>query len=180
MTTITPTGLPAWTRTADHTVYGGHLQKQNYQSQGVINPRTDVGAEAIARLAADAEATTRTCPFAVLTYLNRDATPLAPTIESAYLMTGIRASSYAGDAAPTGFPSAVRNSTGKVTFTFAASYSDPYGISAAFTPSHVVLGMNGTTFVDATWVISGSTVAVSCFDAAGAALGDRRITLVVW
>jgi hypothetical protein len=178
--TITPAGLPAWTRTADHTVYGGNLQKQNYQSQGVINPRTDVGAEALARLTADAEATTRTCPFAVLTYLNHDGSPAAPTIESAYLMTGVRASSYEGNAAPTGFPSAARNSTGKVTFTFAASYSDPYGVSAAFTPSHVVLGMQGTTFLDATWSISGSTVAVSCFDAAGAAVGDRRITLVVW
>jgi hypothetical protein len=177
---ITPAGLPAWTRTADYTVYGGHPQKQNYQSQGVINPRTDVGAEGFARLTADAEATTRTCPFAVLTYLNHDGSPAAPTIESAYLMTGIRASSYEGNAAPTGFPSAARNSTGKVTFTFAASYSDAYGVPAAYTPSHVVLGMQGTTFLDATWSISGSTVAVSCFDAAGSAVGDRRVTLVVW
>lgn len=178
--TTTPAGLPAWSRTADHTVYGGHLQKQNYQSQGVVNPRTDVGAEAIARLAADAEATTRTCPFLVATYSNSDTSPAAPTIESIYMMTGVRTSSYLGSAPPTGFPSAARNSTGNVTFTFAASYADPYGIFYPFTPLHVTLGMHGTSFMDATWVISGSTVTVACFDAAGAALGDRRVTLVVW
>lgn len=178
--TITPSGLPAWTRTADHTVYGGHLQKQNYQSQGVINPKTDFGAEALARLAADAEATTRTCPFAVITYLNHDGSPAAPTIEAANLMTGVRTSSYEGNAAPSGVPSAARVSTGKVTFTFAASYADPYGVSAAWVPTQAILGMHGTTFLDATWSISGSTVTVCCFDAAGAALGDRRITLSVW
>lgn len=177
--TVTPTGLPAWTRTADHTIYGGHLQKANYQSQGVVNPRTDVGAEAIARMSADLAAVVRTAPFGEFTFLNRDASPLAPLVECAYMMTGVRTASYSGDAAPTGFPSAARNGTGDVTFTFAATYADAYGVVAAFTPTHVTLGMHGTTFLDADWVISGSTIRIRCFDAAGAALGDRRITLVV-
>jgi hypothetical protein len=94
-------------------------------------------------------------------------------------MTGVRTSSYEGGAAPTGYPSAARNGTGDVTFTFAASYSDPYGVSYAFTPTHVEFGFHGTTFVDASYVISGSTVRVRCFDAAGSALGDRRITIIV-
>jgi len=176
----TPAGLPAWSRAADHTVYGGHLQKVNYQSQGVVNPRTDFGAEALCRLAADAEATVRTCPFAVVTLLNRDASPAAPTIEAVYMMTGVRATSYDGSAAPTGFPSAARNGTGDVTMTFAASYADPYGISHPFTPTHCVLGFHGTTFLDATYVISGSTVRIRCFGAGGSALGDRRVTLTVY
>lgn len=177
--TITPAGFPAWSRTADHTVYGGNLQKANYQAQSVVNPRTDMGAEALCRAAADLEAVVRTADFAVITYLNHDGTPAAPTIESVYMMTGVRTASYEGGAAPTGFPSAARNGTGDVTFTFAASYTDAYGVSYAFTPTHVHLGFQGTTFLDATWVISGSTVRVRCFDAAGSALGDRRITLVV-
>jgi hypothetical protein len=178
--TTTPTGLPAWSRAADHTMYGGHLQKTNYQSQGVVNPRTDVGAEAVCRLAADSEATTRTCPFAVVTYLNADGSPAAPTVESIYMMTGVRTSSYLASAAPTGFPSAARVSTGKVTFTFSASYADAYGVSAPWTPSGCSLGFQGTTFCDGVWSITGSTITVACFDAAGAALGDRRVTLVVY
>ena len=176
---MTPAGLPAWSRTADHTVYGGHVNKQNYQSQGLINPRNDVGAEALCRLAADAEATTRTCPFAILTFLNHDGSPAAPTVEFANLMTGVRTTSYEGGAAPTGYPSAARNGTGDVTFTFAAAYSDPYGVSHPFTPTHITFGFHGTTFLVATYVISGSTIRVRCFDAAGSALGDRRVTLVV-
>jgi hypothetical protein len=178
--TITPAGLPAWSRTADHTYYGGHTNKTNYQSQGVVNPRTDFGAEALCRMAADLAAVVNATPFAVITYLNNDGSPAAPTVESAYLMTGVRLSSYAGGAAPTGFPSAARNGTGDVTFTFSSSYDDPYGVSQAFTPTHCALGMHGTTFLDATWVISGSTVQVRCFNDAGTATGDRRITLVVY
>lgn len=187
--TVTPTGLPAWSRTADHTIYGGHTQKANYASQGVVNPRTDMGAEAIARLAADLAAVVRTAPFCVLTYLNQDTTHLvngvptagaaAPYVESAYLMTGVRTSPYTADVAPTGFPSAARNGTGDVTFTFAPTYTDPYGIEHAFTPTHVVLGFHGTAFLDATWVISGSTIRIRCFDSAAAALADRRITVKV-
>jgi hypothetical protein len=177
--TTTPQGLPAWSRAADHTSYGGHLQKQNYQSVGVVNPRTDLGAEALCRLAADLEAVVRTAEFLVLTYLNNDGSPAAPTIESVYMMTGVRTVPYAGDSAPTGFPSAARNGTGDVTFTLASSYADAYGVSQSFTPTHCRLGFHGTTFLDATWVISGSTIRVRSFDAAGAAVGDRRITLVV-
>jgi hypothetical protein len=124
-------------------------------------------------------ATTRTSPFFVGTYLNHDASPAAPTVEAVNMMTGVRASSYAGDAPPTGFPGAVRVSTGKVTFTFASSYVDAYGVSYPFTPQHCTLGMHGSSFLDATWTISGQAVTVSCFDAAGSALGDRRITLTV-
>jgi hypothetical protein len=177
--TITPAGLPAWSRSADHTYYGGHPNKANYQSQGVVNPRTDVGAEAITRFSADLAATVNTSPFAILTYLNDDAGPSAPTIESAHMMTGVRTTSYEGDAAPTGFPSAARNGNGDVTFTFAATYMDPYGVEHAFTPTHVTFGFHGTAFLDATYVISGSTIRIRCWDASAGALSNRRITIVV-
>lgn len=175
--TITPAGLPAWSRSADHTYYGGHPNKANYQSQGVVNPRTDVGAEAIARLSADLAAAVNTSPMWVITYL--DGGGGAPTVESVYGMTGVRTTSYGGGSPPTGFPSAARNGTGDVTFTFASSYADPYGVTHAWVPVHVTLGFDGGSFLDATWVISGSTVRVRCWDAAGGALGSRRVTLVV-
>jgi len=176
---MTPTGSPAWTRTADHTVYGGNTDKQNYLSRGVIDALTDVGAEALCRLAADMEAVVRTCPFATITYLCNDSSPAAPTIEVVYQMTGVRITSYAGDAAPTGFPSAARNGSGDVTFTFASSYSDPYAVSGSFAPKHAVAGVHGTSSGEAPCVISGQTVRVRGFNGASA-LSNPRITLQVW
>jgi hypothetical protein len=176
----TPSGRPAWSRSADHGNYGGHTEKRNYQSQGVVNPKTDVGAEAIARLTADLAACVRTAPFFDATILCNDGSPAAPTVESALMMTGVRTASYAGGAAPTGFPAVARNGTGDFTITFAASYDDPYGVSEPFVPRGVIVSNQGTTFADSTWVISGSTVRVRVFDAAGSALGDRRVSVVVW
>jgi hypothetical protein len=176
----TPAGRPAWSRTADHANYGGNVNKANYQSQGVVNPKTDVGAEAIARLTADLAACARTGSFLDATILCNDGSPGAPTVESALMMTGVRTASYAGDAAPTGFPAVARNGTGDFTITFASSYDDPYGVAEAFVPRGVLVSCHGTTFADATWVISGQTVRIRVFDAAGSALADRRVSVVVW
>ena len=176
---MTPDGSPAWTRVATHTDYGGNVDKQNYLSRGVIDALTDVGAEALCRMAADLEAVVRTCPFATITYLCNDSSPAAPTIEIVYMMTGVRLVSYAGDAAPTGYPSAARNGNGDVTFTFASSYSDPYAVSGAFAPSHAVASLHGTTVGEPVVAISGQTVRVRAFNGASA-LQDKRITLQVW
>jgi hypothetical protein len=180
MPTIIPTGSPAWTRTASHTQYGGHVNKENYLSQGVIDAETDFGAEHLCRLAADMEALVRVAPFAVLTYLSNDSSPAAPTIEDVFMMTGISSVSYAGGAPPSGFPSGSRSSTGRNVLTFAASYTDPYGVSAAFLPTHVVAAVHGSTAAEAVWTISGSSIDIRVFDAAGVAVADKRVTVTVW
>lgn len=177
---VVPTGNPAWARSVSHEDYGGHEDKTNYQSIGVVNPRTDVGAEGFSRQVSDQAAAVRTSEFAVLTYLNNDTGTDPPTIEAAHLMTGIASNSYEGDAPPNGFPSAVRNGDGDVTFTFESSYPDEYGVSADWSPVQAQVSCHGTTFAHANYVISGQTVRVRVFDAAGAALIDKRVTLVVW
>lgn len=176
---IIPDGLPAWTRTASHVNYGGHVNKKNYLSRGVIDALTDVGAEALVRMAADLEAVVRTMPFAVLTYLCSDSSPAAPTVESAFLMTGIRSSSYLGSSAPLGFPLGGRNGDGDVSFTFAGSYADAYGISGSFAPTHADAGVHGSTAGEATVDISGSIVRVRAFSG-GSSLSNARLTLTVW
>jgi hypothetical protein len=98
-------------------------------SQGVVNGRTDVGAEAFARMAADLEAVVRTADFSSLRVVCNDTVPAAPTIFVAYQMNGVREISYAGDAAPAGFPSGTRNGNSDVTLTWASSYTDAYGVS---------------------------------------------------
>lgn len=178
---IIPTGSPAWTRTAVHTQYGGHLEKQNYLSEGVIDAETDVGAAELCRLAADMEALVRAAPFAVVTYLANDSSVAAPTIESVFMMTGVRNASYAGNSAPGGYPSGSRTSTGRNLITFDGSFSDPYGVAAAWVPSHAIAAVHGTgSAAVAVCTISGSSVDVRVFDASGSVASNKRVTLSVW
>lgn len=176
----TPTGLPAWTRTADHTIYGGHLDKQNYLSQGVVNPRTDVSAEEFVRFCEDLAACVRTAPFAIITYTCNDTSPAAPTIHSVYMMTGVRTTSYEGDAAPTGFPSAARDSNGVVTFTFASSYNDAYSVAGGFTTRHAEATGHATASAVIGMVsLGGTTIQITARDDTGAVVSDAKLTLVV-
>jgi hypothetical protein len=145
----------------------------------VIDALTDVGAEALCRLAADLEAVSRTAPFATITYLNNDGTPAAPTIEVVYGMIGVRSTSYAGDAAPAGFPSAARNGAGHVTFTFLSTYADAYGVDGTYAPKHAVGSVHGTTAGEPVFEVSGQTVVVRAFNGASA-LSDTRVTISVW
>ncbi len=178
--TITPTGAPAWTRVASFSNYGGNTLKQNYLTRGAINALTDVAAEEFSRMVSDVAAAARTAPFAVMRVLCNDGSPAAPTIEFCELMTGVRVTSYAGNAAPTGFPSGSRNGNGDVTITFASSYLDEYGVSGAFTPATAAASVNSSSGAGASAVISGQTVRVACTGAStGAALSDARFTLQV-
>jgi len=181
MPLIVPTGVPAWLRTASIADYGGHTSKENYLSRGAIDALTDIGAEDYVRATADLAAVVRTNPFAVIYYENNDVPPAAPTIWTALMMTGTRLTSYAGDSAPAGFPSAARVGPGEVTFTFAASYLDDYGVSGAFAPSMAKGTVaSGSTLAFVTTEIAGATVTVRCFDVAGAAADDKYVTLLVW
>lgn len=159
----TPTGAPAWSRTASHDLYGGNVDKENYQSQGVTNAKTDVGAEAFVRACADLAAVVRTAAFSRLKVTCNDAGPGAPVIECIHQMTGVRITSYVGDAAPSGFPSGARNGNGDVTITWAASYADPYGVSEPLTIKHAHTSPIGATAFTATPdVVSAVAVRVRC------------------
>ncbi len=177
---MTPTGRPAWARSVDHADYGGHVSKRNYQSQGVVNPRTDVGAEGFTRLVADAEATTRTAPMISMRYTNRDTGSDTPLVLSAYMMVGVSLSGYEGELAPDSFPDGARNGNGDVTFTFDSSFADAYGVEEPFTPTQCLVSVEGTTAAHATYVISGQTVRIRCWDAAGAAVTNKTVSVTVW
>jgi len=140
-----------------------------------------VGADQISRMVADMEAVSRTAPYAVITYKNNDGSPAAPTIQSVYGMIGVRTVPYAGDSAPAGFPSATRNSTGLVTFTFASSYKDSYGVAGSFAIAQCIASPLGSTYFAPVYVIIPSTqILLACFDGTGAATGDKTVTFMVW
>jgi hypothetical protein len=127
--TITPSGLPAWQRANDFTVYGGHADKHDYQNVPSINPKTDVSAAAMCRLAADVAAVHRTATFAAIYAVPAD--PAHPTVSYVRMMPGICVTPYTGNTPPAGFPTVEYVSTGVYTVTFASSYTDPFGVSGA-------------------------------------------------
>jgi hypothetical protein len=176
----TPTGLPAWTRTADFVQYGGSTEKHNYQSQGVVNPQTDVGAEGFSRLVADVAAVVRTAEFATMQILCVDGGSNIPTVENCRLMTGASVTSYSGSAPPTGFPTVVRNANGDVSVTFASSYSDEYGVAGAFIANEPIATLIGTGGgVAVPQLASATVVRVRCFDLTATAISGARFSLSI-
>lgn len=175
-----PSGSPAWTRQSSHTDYGGDSGKSNYASQGVVDPLTDVGAQGICAIARDLTAASRTADFAEITYTNSDGSPAAPTVHAAHMMTGVRVTSYLASSPPTGFPSAARNGTGDVTFTFSASYLDDYGVSGALGIQHASANVHGSAACFATTeIVTSTTVRVRVFLHDGTASADKKVTLTV-
>lgn len=192
---VTPEGAPAWTRTAKIEIYGGHTEKRNVLDRGPIDQLTDVGASQFARMTADAVAITRTAPFAILQLWLMPAGYGAPAIEYAHMATGVRLTTYYGDAAPTGYPTATNNGNGDITVTFADSYVDPYGVAGAFAIRHVTADAIYKAVARAVPErVSDTAVRIRVFDEADAAIipkvrseahpedkaDELRVTLQVW
>jgi len=175
----TPIGNPAWVRSADFTQYGGDPNKANYQSQGVVNPRTDVGAEGFSRLASDMAAVARVAEFCSMQVLC-DVLGSSSTVESCRLMSGVASLSYLGTAPPTGFPTVTRNGSGDVTITFSGSYTDEYGVAGAFIAKEPVASLISTTGgVASVQLVSATVVRVRCFNLSAVAIDGARFTLTL-
>lgn len=187
MTAIVPTGAPAWVRSVSHVDYGGDTNKTNWLTQGVVNARTDVGAEALCRLAEDLACCVRTAPWATLTLqCNDGGSPAAPTVLAINQMTGVRIISYAGDNPPSGFPGATRNGNGDVTITWATSYQDDYGVSGSINIVHAKATIRGITPLSYAYqLVDGNSdglseaIRVRVFDLAGVAAASPSFTLSV-
>jgi hypothetical protein len=177
----TPNGSPPWLRNAGITDYGGSTTKADFMGQGMVNPDTDLEAAALMRLTDHMAACTRTAPFAVLNLTCDDTAPGPPTVNYAWMMSGVCLTSYVGNAPPAGFPSAARNGDGDVTITFAASYLDAYGVSGAFAPRMAKVTANDTGNIVAVALTSGVTVRVHIFVGdTGVAATNKTFTLTVW
>ena len=179
---IVPLGSPAWLRANSHSEYGGHVDKANWMSQGLVNGRTDVGAEAFVRMCADLEALQRVGAFSVLRILCNDTSPAAPTIQVVNQMNGYRSASYAGGSPPAGFPTGARNGNGDVTITWASSYTDAYGVAGAINVRHAIANLIGSTSRSLpVELVSATAVRVRVFvSTSGAAATDPAFILRAW
>jgi hypothetical protein len=153
VTTI-PAGNPAWTRSASIESYGGHEFKENFMSQGVVDARTDVGADQINRLAADLSALTRVAPLAVIIIQNDDTGTNNPTVLGAWLQSGVSSDGYAGASPPAGFPTVTRVSDGSFYVTFPAQLADDFGVQWYVHARGGIGSASGGSAVDVAWAVS--------------------------
>ena len=176
----TPAGLPAQTRTASIESYGGHLEKRDYQAMGVVNPRTDVGADGFMRMTADLAAVARVAPFCVLTVQCNDTTPAAPTVLRIQQMGIISMAGYEGDSPPNAaLPTLARVGDGQFTIAWPATTTDDYGISANVDLVHFFGTPQGGAEGDADAEFSdGQTLAVHITDSGGD-MADGIVTIEV-
>ncbi len=180
---ITPSGDPAWVRTASFSNYGGSTTKHDYMGIGAIDPYTDLAASEFSRMVSDMAACARTAPFAVITYVCTDSGAGEPSVEAVYMMTAVTTVSYLGEHGPVGFPSIARNGNGDVTVTFASSYNDEYAVAGAFAIRHAngsAHATGGVHRVVTTEIVTSTTLRVRVFDDAGVAVSDPRVTVLVF
>lgn len=166
---ITPAGAPVWLRTNDHTTYGGHTDKRNFQGQGAVDPTSDVTAEQFCRLAEDIAGLGRVGAFATVVFqCDDDGSPSNPTL--------VRYDGMAGAA-----PSLVRNGNGDVTVTWATSYTDAYGVSGAISITMAEASVITTSGVVANCeLVSAAVVRVRAKTLADAAAVSPKVQLTVW
>jgi hypothetical protein len=176
----TPSGSPVWVRNADASTYGGSPEKRDYQSQGVVNPKTDVSAADFLRLTADVAAMARTTPFATVSVSTTDISSTI-SVSSVHQMTGVNTVGYTGGSPPSGMPTAVRNGTGDITLTWDAAYADEFGVSADLVITGAVpTVVNSTSGYAVYELLSDTSVRVRCFNSAGAALADAAVTVAIY
>jgi hypothetical protein len=160
--------------------YGGHASKVNYLGLGKINPLTDVDAGDICRVAGDLTAVGRTAPFLSMTLTAQDTAVLAPLVHSVQIMSSDAYTvDYTGSSPPSGMPTVTRVSNGVILVTLASTYADDFGAVGTMTIEHAGGGAHGSVMCTVQPdILTASTCRFYMFDAAGAALVDKKIT--VW
>ena len=125
-------------------------------------------------MAADLAAIQRTAPWAILVYTNNDTSPAIPTVDEYSAMAGT---------APTG----ARTGNGDVTFTWDASYNDPYSrpadvhlIGAKVTVLGTTSAFGVASFSDPDTNGKDERMQVVIFDDAGVAVSDAVVAVAVY
>ncbi len=166
---VTPAADPAWVRNASIESFGATVNMHNLDEVGTVDPNTDYLAEQHASLADNAQAFQKTIPFAVIKLTCNDSSPAVPTINSYHALHGVVQ------------PTVARSGTGHFTITWATSYLDSYGVEGATNLTDFTTSVHGSTFAQANAQFTAANVLeVFVFDAAGSALADRKVTVVVY
>jgi hypothetical protein len=182
LTRVTPAGAPFWARTNGLATYGGDTAKENYAGVAALGGDTDLDADALNRLAADAVATSRTVPFCVISYTTRESTAEDPLVIYVALPTGVYVGEpYDGGNPPTGFPTVEISGTTAVV-TLASSYLDPFGVAQSFSIVRARVSVNDLTagLMPKFMSVSGTMVATIVLNESAAVQQDKSLTVEIW
>lgn len=179
---MTTYGSPPWNRTMVLGDYGGDLNKRNYGGRGVVDPRTDIDAGQVNRMAADLCAVARTAAFSVVT-VDGAATPNVTHAVVGAVETV--SSGYVGSSPPDGMPTVTHVATGHFKLVWETTYADASGDSANFVPiaAAVTIAGGGTDIATASAIVSGSEVHVYVWKYSGGswvATDSVAFTVEVW
>ena len=155
-------GTPPWNRTMALGDYGGDLNKRNYGGRGVVDPRTDIDAGQINRMAADLCALSRTAAFSVVTVDGATTPNVTHAVVGAVETVS---AGYVGSSPPDGFPTVTRVATGHFKLVWETTYADASGATADFTPIVAVPSIAG----------SGSDIAVC-----SSVISTTEVHVYVW
>jgi hypothetical protein len=151
--TTTPTGSPAWTRTASAAIYGGDNGKRDLGGLGAVNAKTDVTAAQWLRMAGDLSCAVHSAPlFWMRITVSYSSTPVAASVTCGPMWGDV--ATYVGVSPPsTLYPNVAANSSSlRITFpgrTAAVdgvnwiTIADEYGISGAFQMEDAQVSQNG-------------------------------------
>jgi hypothetical protein len=136
MTNVVPAALPPWTRSADISQFGGHLEKQNRLGIYTHNPKTDISAEQFSSLVDYVARLSYTTPFFVASILSKDGTVEDPEYIQYFGQNGVGI---------TNAPTIERSGAGEITIYLTTTFNDSYlqeGIWAAkaaqITPNQLI------------------------------------------
>jgi hypothetical protein len=188
LTRVTPAGAPFWARTNGLATYGGDSAKENYAGVAALGGDTDLDADALNRLAADAVATARTTPFCVISYTTRESTAEDPLVTYVALPTGVYVGDpYDGGNPPTGFPTVEISGTDvpprrTALVTLASSYLDPFGVAQSFSIVRARVSINDLTagLMPKFMSVSSTTVATIVLNDSAAVQQDKSLTVEIW
>ncbi len=178
----TPTGSPPWLRTTSYVDYGGDANKTDYLGIGIINPKTDVSAAQLQRMANDLAACARAVPACTIAYTCNDTAVGHPTVTLCRGMAwNYAGAGYTGDRPPTGYPTVTRAADGDNTITFDSTYTDSYGVSGAFAINAAAPSVASIGNYTADHVRTATTVrVVTKVGNTGAAALDLLVVVNIW
>jgi hypothetical protein len=160
------------------TDYGGHANKRNYGGRGVVDPRTDIDAGQVQRMAADLAAIGRVMPFASLRVIPNGTG--VPTVYRAQVGPVLTSNGYVGNAPPAGMPTVTRSNTDVYIVDFPATYTDEAGVTAAFSPIMAAASIAASTGIGtASAYISAGNVYVYTYDVSGSPVASDAFPFVV-
>lgn len=178
---IVPNSLPAWTRTATPTAYGGHPGKRDQGGIGAVNPKTDVTAPEWLAIASDLAHAVNAAPLMVLR-VQYTYSPLAVVVVDCQPQWGdaegytTPPTSHYPTVTPSGtslvisFPGTTASVDGIPWITI----PDEYGVNGSFQMSSVDVSSDDS--ISHGYSLSASGTVLTVTDCTG----NGRITLVVY